>query len=112
MRTETTTGVSGIMHDVTVQIRRERERIIMESAIASSINAIGIADLDGNVTYVNDAFLRMWGYENHAEVLGRPIEIYAHEDGHALDDIKEVMSALFREGQVEWRGTCKEKRWN
>jgi PAS domain S-box-containing protein len=97
-----TTGVSGIIRDVTVQIRRERERIIMESAIASSINAIGIADLDGSVTHVNEAFLRMWGYEDPAEVLGRPIEIYAHEDGHALDDIKEVIGALFREGR--WRG--------
>jgi len=96
------TGVSGIIRDVTQQIRKERERIIMESAIASSINAIGIADLEGNVTYVNEAFLRMWGYENRGEVIGKPIEIYAHEDGSALDDIKEVLSTLFRVG--EWNG--------
>jgi len=37
----------------------EEELKIKDSAIASSINAIAIADLNGNLTYVNHSFLEM-----------------------------------------------------
>ncbi|HJX63412.1 MAG TPA: PAS domain S-box protein [Polyangia bacterium] len=40
-------------------------------AIESAINAIVICDLKGKLTYVNPAFLRLWGYDSPAEVLGR-----------------------------------------
>jgi len=49
----------------------ERLRI-KDSAIASSISAIAIADLSGNLTYVNKSFLQMWGYDVVQEVLGKP----------------------------------------
>jgi len=49
----------------------EEELRIKDSAIASSINAIALADLDGNLTYVNRSFLDMWGYDDEKEVLGR-----------------------------------------
>jgi PAS domain S-box-containing protein len=40
-------------------------------AIESAINAIAIADLKGNLEYVNPAFLKLWKYATAAEVLGR-----------------------------------------
>lgn len=46
---------------------------IMENAIESSINAIGITDLYGKVLYVNDSLIKMWGYDNKEEILGRPL---------------------------------------
>nr|ADN17128.1 diguanylate cyclase/phosphodiesterase with PAS/PAC sensor(s) [Gloeothece verrucosa PCC 7822] len=45
---------------------------IKEFAITSSISAIAIGDLQGNLTYVNQAFLEMWRYDNDDEVLGKP----------------------------------------
>ena len=59
------------------EIRRERKRAeemlrIKERAITSSINAIALADLKGNLTYVNPAFLEMWGFSKNEEVLGEP----------------------------------------
>lgn len=50
----------------------ERDLHIKESMIASSLNGIAIADLKGHLTFVNDAFLRMWGYDQKDEVLGIP----------------------------------------
>jgi PAS domain S-box-containing protein len=41
-------------------------------AIESAINAIAISDLQGNLTYVNPAFVVMWGYNSPDEVLGKP----------------------------------------
>lgn len=42
---------------------------LKEFVIASSINAIALMDLDGNFTYVNQAFLEMWRYDDIHEVL-------------------------------------------
>jgi diguanylate cyclase (GGDEF)-like protein/PAS domain S-box-containing protein len=53
--------------------RFEEDLRVKDGAIASSINAVAIADLDGNLSYVNAAFLRMWGYACESEVLGRSL---------------------------------------
>jgi two-component system cell cycle sensor histidine kinase/response regulator CckA len=44
---------------------------VMESTMASSINPFAIADLEGNLTYANNSFLKMCGYDNGKEILGR-----------------------------------------
>jgi len=56
----------------------ERKRVeetlkTKDSAIASSINAIAFADIEGNLTYVNDSFLKLWGYSDEKQVLGKPV---------------------------------------
>jgi PAS domain S-box-containing protein len=52
--------------------RVESELKIKEFAIASSLNAVAIGDLEGNVQYVNKSFLALWGYDDSGEVIGRP----------------------------------------
>jgi PAS domain-containing protein len=49
--------------DITQHKRMEEDLRIKDLAIASSIDGIGISDLEGNIIYVNDAALRMWGAE-------------------------------------------------
>jgi len=47
--------------DVT-DVRRVLEELrVKDQAISSSINAIAFGDLEGRITYVNEAFLRLWG---------------------------------------------------
>jgi two-component system cell cycle sensor histidine kinase/response regulator CckA len=46
---------------------------LTERALASSINAIAMADLEGRLAYVNPSFLRMWGYDHEREVLGKQV---------------------------------------
>ena len=62
-----------VISDITKQKHLEEVIKIKDSAIASSINAIMLTDLKGNITYVNKAFLRMWGYYKEKEVIGKPI---------------------------------------
>ncbi|MBN2282448.1 MAG: PAS domain-containing protein, partial [Deltaproteobacteria bacterium] len=76
--------------DITERKRMEEELRIKDSAIASSINGIAIGDLEGNITYVNDAFLRLWGGKDKAEILGKSAVTFAQSESEAIDIINFV----------------------
>lgn len=73
--TATPVPEKGIMYcvgrAVTGRTRTKEALDLMKSAIESSISGICIAELDGNLTYVNGAALRLWGYDREEEVLGK-----------------------------------------
>ena len=52
--------------------RAEEALRIKENAIASAINGMAIAEFGGSLTFVNRSFLRLWGYEDESQVLGKP----------------------------------------
>jgi len=62
-----------VISDITELKHKQEVMRIKDSAISSSINAIILTDLKGNITYVNKSFLRMWGYAKDKDVLGKPI---------------------------------------
>jgi PAS domain S-box-containing protein len=65
--------LANISRDVTESRQAEKMLRIKDEAMAAAYDAIAMADLAGNLTYVNAAFLRLWGYAREEEVLGRPI---------------------------------------
>jgi PAS domain S-box-containing protein len=73
IREDKPVGVRGIIVDITDRKQAEESLRIKDNAIESSINAIFFADLEGNLTYVNPSFIKLWGYEDEKEVLGKPI---------------------------------------
>jgi PAS domain S-box-containing protein len=84
--------------DVTERKRVEEALQVKDSAIASSISGIALADLEGNLTYVNDSFLRMWGYDDEQEVLGRATVDF----WQGKETVAQVIAALWAEGS--WVG--------
>ena len=78
--------------DVDLSERKKAEEAlrIKDSAIASSISAMAMADLDGRLTYVNRSFLRLWGYEDEREVLGRCATDFWRLEDKALEVVKIV----------------------
>lgn len=76
----------------------EEDLRVWKSAIASSINGIAIGDLDGNVTYVNDAALQMWGTDNPEDIIGKPVTVFAQSEGDAI----QIMQVVLEEGH--WTG--------
>lgn len=87
-----------VISDITEQKRMDEVKRIKDSAISSSPGAITFIDLEGNLTYVNDSFLRMWGYTNNGEVIGKPIQQFCK----MKEQFFEVMDALNSRG--EWIG--------
>ncbi len=59
--------------DITERIIAEKELRIRDIAISSSLNAIAIADLNGNLISVNDAFVGLVDAKNEKDVIGRPL---------------------------------------
>lgn len=72
----------------------QEELRIKDAGIRSSINALMMLDLQGEVTYVNPAFLKMWGYESEREVLGR----HASRFGEWAGDIERAVQVLSEDG--------------
>ncbi len=79
-----------LIAELAARQQAENELRIKDHAITSSVNAIAIADLAGNLTYVNPAFLRLWGYNDETEVLGR----HATRFWQAEEQAAQVIEAL------------------
>lgn len=77
---------------------------IKDAAIASSLNAIAIAGLDGKLTYVNQAFVELWHLHGPEDAIGRsPVEFWDKPE-----DAQVVMLALQRHGY--WQGELVARR--
>ena len=67
-----------VIRDISERMKNEETLTIRDAAMAASISGIVIADLEGNVTYANMAFVKMWGYSNTDELMGKPIRKLFH----------------------------------
>lgn len=90
--------------DITDRKRMEEDLRIRDFAITSSINGIAIGDMEGNITYVNDAFLRLWGGEYPSEVLGKSALTFAQSQ----DEAERIFRELLEKGS--WVGEIIAKR--
>jgi len=93
-----------VQRDITERKRAEKALRIKDTAIASSINAIALADPEGRLTYVNSSFLQLWGFEDESEVIGKQ----ATEFWKIEDKAREVMDMLWSKGA--WVGELVAKR--
>lgn len=60
----------GIATDITEKKLLEEQLLLKNYALDNSANAIGMADLKGNTIYVNNAFVKLWGFKNKTEIIG------------------------------------------
>lgn len=91
----------GVGRDITERRIAEERLRILDMAVSSSINGIGIATLDGRITYANAAFLRMFGIPHPGDIIGQPIESLASSRTPEVG-IREAMRQLHEKG--EWNG--------
>ncbi|MFP4556136.1 MAG: PAS domain S-box protein [Bacteroidales bacterium] len=89
-----------------IERRQNQEALrLKDFALASSINAIAISDLDGNLTYVNKSFLKLWGYNNEEEVIGMSlVNLWQN-----IKNVNEVKVKVLRTGKYSATGFAKRK---
>lgn len=91
----------GVGRDITERKHAEETLLVMNMAIASSINGIGLATLDGRISYANAAFLKIFGIERLGDVIGSQIETLANPLNPG-PGVKDVLQALKEKGA--WKG--------
>ncbi|MBU2552148.1 MAG: PAS domain S-box protein [Proteobacteria bacterium] len=85
--------------------RQGRELYIKNHAINTSINGVMLADLDDRISYINDAFLYMWGYDSSGEVLGQKTWAFLR-----TDEVRESPMAFLERLGGGWRGELTAQR--
>jgi PAS domain S-box-containing protein len=70
-----------------------------------SIAALSIADINGILTEANDSFLRVWGYHDRNEVIGKPLTFFINDPDIAVA----IVTALNNTGQWEGDYTARKK---
>ncbi len=80
-----------IKEDITDKKQMLRDLHLKENAIMSSINGMMLVDFDGNIVFVNHAFVQMWGIESSTEILGKPAVMFWKRPGKYLDIIDETI---------------------
>jgi PAS domain S-box-containing protein len=88
----------GFFRDITQRKQAEYELRLQGQALNTGATAVTFADLNGDITYVNKAFVRMWGYVQQDELIGRPLT----EMSSSAEDADEVIMGLREHG--EWIG--------
>jgi two-component system, cell cycle sensor histidine kinase and response regulator CckA len=79
---------------------------LFEKAVHVSLDAIVVTDMEGHITYVNSAFVRMWGHDNTDDVLGRHYTAFATSPEQA----DAIAVAIVRDGK--WAGQSLGRRRN
>jgi len=77
--------------------QHKKENTIEDDDIVLPIHPVAMADLQGNLIYVNNSFLKQWGYDNERNVLGKPADQFWQEEEQATP-ISETLSE-----QTSWQ---------
>ena len=76
----------------TDQKKLEEELSIVYDALSSSVSGVIITNLDGQIIYVNPAFLRIFGYREKTEILGKnAADLFPTEDVKKFADVKAII---------------------
>jgi PAS domain S-box-containing protein len=90
-------GVFGIFWDVTERKRMDHELRRLAAIAEQAAEGIAVADLDGNLQFVNHAWAKMHGYESGAELVGKHLGVF-HTDEQLETEVAPFNTTVKREG--------------
>ena len=98
----------GVVEDITVRKKAEKEILKLSTAVTQSPNSIVITDLKGNIEYVNPKFCELTGYSTE-DLIGKNPRILKTE--HSSDKFYKNLWQTISSGKT-WRGEFLNKRKN
>jgi len=94
----------GVFRDISERKRAERALLLKNIVFEASIAANSIADTNGVIIELNDEFLRMWGYADKKEVIGKPLPHFFQSP----EEAGAILAAL--SGSGKWTGEFSARR--
>ncbi len=91
--------VQGVIYDITEQKRAEEEVMQLSTAVEMSSDCIIISDMEGNITDVNEAALKMYRTKKREDFIGKSVEEVV-----VPEDFKKVLTSV--KEAIE-KGYCK-----
>ncbi|MBS4058396.1 MAG: PAS domain S-box protein [Bacteroidales bacterium] len=92
-------GLVGIGHDITAKKAHEEQMILMTHAMQSLNDCVSITDTADKIIYVNDAFIRTYGYSRE-ELIGENIKI-VRKKGDEDEKTQTILPSTIHSG---WHG--------
>jgi diguanylate cyclase (GGDEF)-like protein/PAS domain S-box-containing protein len=99
-------GASTIARDITARKNADKQLRLQSAALEAAVNAIVIADRDGSIVWVNQAFTAMTGYSKE-EVLGKNPRLL--KSGEQPESYYAKLWSTILSGEV-WRGEIVNRR--
>jgi len=82
-------AIQGIYRDITERKQSEERLCLLSSVVEQSTEGMAVADLNGNLTFVNDAWRKMHGYQNSDKLLGKNLSIF-HTEEQLANDVRPI----------------------
>jgi len=90
-------GFTGIIHDITESKQTEEQLSIFRKFAENSAQALGMEDIEGNITYANPTLARILGFDRPEDVLGTNVrKYYTDKDLPKLEN--EILPAVVEHG--------------
>ena len=74
------THLVGTVHELTKRKKAVEQIRFLSSVVRQSADGMAIANMEGNLLFVNDAWVSMHGYEKAEELLGQNLSVFHNED--------------------------------
>jgi len=81
----------GIIRDTSERKRVEEALLLKDSAVDSAASGIVFIDPAGKLAFANPSALRMWGYEEESQVLGKPLAFFLKSADEAAAAFQSAM---------------------
>ncbi len=89
--------VLAVLNDITERKQAEEKINMLSSVVEQSTEGMAIADLDGNLIFINEAWCRMHGYKSPKELLGKNLAI-SHNQEQLENEVKPFNEKVMKFG--------------
>lgn len=93
--------MGGVASDITEKKNLEEQLKLKNYALDNSPSAIGMADFNGVVFYVNNSFVQIWGYDNKTELIGKHFSEFSIKGNPSKEAINTIMEGKIFIGEDE-----------
>ena len=99
---ETASGIyfTGIIRDITSRKKSEKDMRMLAHSVESVAECVSITDADDKIIFVNNAFLKIYGYTKE-ELLDQHISVVRPKGAEEIEKFKDILPKTIQGG---WKG--------